>query len=209
VVPDAVHRCDGQGHYPWTLARSLALKQEFVTCFGDIYVMPDTVNETDSFIERAAPSGLDNRGLFATAVASVLNEGRPPIDVLPTYLEQLRERIAVCAEYLFDSQGLGAGRLRAEPDHGTAAGAARTLAVHGQPAKWMKGDRAADRLTDGRCEPPTVRYYRAAFAWGCALTRSPRVSAASVESSCLACIVVGELYDAGQQIRATIGAGCM
>jgi hypothetical protein len=80
----------------------VALKQEFATCFGDIYVMPDTVNETDSFIERAAPTGLDNRGLFATAVASVLNEGRPPIDVLPIYLEQLRERIAVCAEYLFD-----------------------------------------------------------------------------------------------------------
>jgi hypothetical protein len=90
------------GHYPWTLARSLALKQEFVTCFGDIYVMPDTVNETDSFIERPAPTGLDNRGLFATAVASVLNEGRLPIDVLPGYLEQLRERIAVCSEYLFD-----------------------------------------------------------------------------------------------------------
>lgn len=90
------------GHYPWTLARSVALKQEFVTWFGDIYVMPDTVNETDSFIEHAAPTGLDNRGLFATAVASVLNEGRPPIDVLPTYLEQLRQRVAVCAEYLFD-----------------------------------------------------------------------------------------------------------
>jgi len=28
------------GHYPWTLARSVALKREFVTCFGDIYVMP-------------------------------------------------------------------------------------------------------------------------------------------------------------------------
>jgi len=90
------------GHYPWNLARSVAQKQEFVTCFGDIYVMPDTVNETDNFIERAAPTGLDNRGLFATAVASVLNEGRPPIEVLPTYHEQLRERIAVCAEYLFD-----------------------------------------------------------------------------------------------------------
>lgn len=90
------------GHYPWTLARSVALKQEFVTWFGDIYVMPDTVNETDSFIEHAAPAGLDNRGLFANAVASVLNEGQPPIDVLPPYLEQLRERIAVCAEYLFD-----------------------------------------------------------------------------------------------------------
>lgn len=59
------------GHYPWTLARSVALKQEFVTWFGDIYVMPDTVNEADSFIERAAPTGLDSRGQFATAVASL------------------------------------------------------------------------------------------------------------------------------------------
>lgn len=90
------------GHYPWTLAHSVGLKQEFVACFGDIYVMPDTVNETDSFIEEAAPAGLDNRGLFASAVASVLNEGRPPIEELPTYLERLRERISVCAEYLFD-----------------------------------------------------------------------------------------------------------
>lgn len=59
------------GHYPWTLARSVAVKKELVTCFGDIYVMPDTVNEADSFIERAAPTGLDSRGQFATAVASL------------------------------------------------------------------------------------------------------------------------------------------
>ena len=49
----------------------MALKREFVTCFGELYVMHDTVNWTDSFIQRAAPTGLDNRGLFATAVASL------------------------------------------------------------------------------------------------------------------------------------------
>jgi hypothetical protein len=90
------------GHYPWTWAADAALKHEFVTWFSDIYVMPDLVNETDSFIERESPGGLDNRGLFAQAVSSVLKREATPWEALQTQLAALRARIATSPEYLFD-----------------------------------------------------------------------------------------------------------
>jgi hypothetical protein len=87
------------GHFPWTLARSSALKQEFLTWFGDIYVMPDTVNQTDSLIEREGDAGLANRRLFADAVHEVLRGGQP-MDVLEATMGVLSARIAASPEYL-------------------------------------------------------------------------------------------------------------
>lgn len=83
------------GHHPWTLARPPLLKIELVAWFADIYLMPDTVNETDSYIEAQ----LDNRGLFVEAAAQVL-QGVAPLDALAHHMTTLAQRIAACDEYL-------------------------------------------------------------------------------------------------------------
>jgi hypothetical protein len=98
----AAHTAAGQvylrRHPPWHWAQAAGLKAEFVRWFADIFVVPDTINETDTYID--SDSAVANRDLFVRAVKTVLNDGTDPLATFRVYTRVLASRIAHCPEYL-------------------------------------------------------------------------------------------------------------
>jgi hypothetical protein len=104
----AAHTSPGQvtidKQLPWNFTKSTELKRELVRWFGDIYVVPMLVNDTDSYLDDTGDMNnpkhdVRNGELFLLAL-NAITKGLDPLHVFDFYCQRLAARISKCEEYL-------------------------------------------------------------------------------------------------------------